>query len=34
MFTNIGTPLQGANSRIWGFRLAFTLVVPGVDREK
>jgi hypothetical protein len=25
-FTNIGTPLQGANQRIWGFRLAFTLV--------
>ena len=29
MFTSIGTPLQGANSHIWGFRLAFTLVVPG-----
>jgi hypothetical protein len=25
-FTNIGTPLQGANDRVWGFRLAFTLV--------
>jgi len=29
MFTSIGTPLQGANSNIWGFRLAFTLVLPG-----
>jgi hypothetical protein len=29
MFTSIGTPLQGANSNIWGFRLAFTFVVPG-----
>jgi hypothetical protein len=28
MFTSIGTPLQGANSNIWGFRLAFTLVLP------
>jgi hypothetical protein len=26
-FTNIGTPLQGANDRVWGFRFAFTLVV-------
>jgi len=26
MFTNVGTPLQGASERIWGFRLAFTLV--------
>ncbi len=25
-FTNIGTPLQGASDRLWGFRLAFTLV--------
>ena len=25
-FTNIGTPLQGASDRVWGFRLAFTLV--------
>lgn len=25
-FTNIGTPLQGASDRIWGFRVAFTLV--------
>lgn len=25
-FTNIGTPLQGASDRIWGFRLAFTAV--------
>jgi hypothetical protein len=25
-FTNIGTPLKGASDRIWGFRLAFTLV--------
>jgi hypothetical protein len=25
-FTNIGTPLQGANDRVWGFRLAFTVV--------
>ncbi len=25
-FTNIGTPLQGASDRIWGFRLAFTVV--------
>jgi hypothetical protein len=25
-FTNVGTPLQGASQRIWGFRLAFTLV--------
>jgi hypothetical protein len=25
-FTNIGTPLQGASNRIWGFRLAFTVV--------
>jgi hypothetical protein len=24
-FTNIGTPLQGASDRIWGFRLAFTV---------
>lgn len=29
MFTSVGTPLQGANSEIWGFRLAFTLVFPG-----
>jgi hypothetical protein len=29
-FTNIGTPLKGANDRIWGFRFAFTLVIePG-----
>jgi len=28
MFTSIGTPLQGANSHIWGFRLAFTVVFP------
>ncbi|MGH7270972.1 MAG: hypothetical protein ACREJ3_11130, partial [Polyangiaceae bacterium] len=28
MFTNIGTPLQGASDRIWGLRLAFTLVLP------
>ncbi|MGO9833107.1 MAG: hypothetical protein ACLP1X_02725 [Polyangiaceae bacterium] len=26
MFTNVGTPLQGASERIWGFRVAFTLV--------
>jgi hypothetical protein len=26
MFTNIGTPLEAASRRIWGFRLAFTLV--------
>jgi hypothetical protein len=26
-FTNIGTPLQGASDRIWGFKFAFTLVV-------
>jgi len=26
VFTNVGTPLQGASERIWGFRLAFTLV--------
>lgn len=25
-FTNIGTPLQGTSDRIWGFRIAFTLV--------
>ncbi len=25
-FTSIGTPLQGASDRVWGFRLAFTLV--------
>jgi hypothetical protein len=25
-FTNIGTPLQGASERIWGFRLALTVV--------
>jgi hypothetical protein len=25
-FTNIGTPLQGASDRIWGFRVAFTAV--------
>ena len=25
-FTNIGTPLQGASQRIWGFRFAFTVV--------
>jgi hypothetical protein len=25
-FTNVGTPLQGASERIWGFRLAFTLI--------
>jgi hypothetical protein len=25
-FTNIGTPLQGASDRVWGFRLAFTVV--------
>jgi hypothetical protein len=25
-FTNVGTPLQGASERIWGFRLAFTAV--------
>lgn len=25
-FTNVGTPLQGASERIWGFRVAFTLV--------
>jgi hypothetical protein len=25
-FTNIGTPLQGASDRIWGFRFAFTVV--------
>jgi hypothetical protein len=25
-FTNIGTPLQGASNRIWGFKFAFTLV--------
>jgi hypothetical protein len=24
-FTNIGTPLQGASDRVWGFRLAFTV---------
>jgi hypothetical protein len=24
-FTNIGTPLQGANDRVWGFRVAFTV---------
>ncbi len=26
VFTNVGTPLQGASERIWGFRLAFTAV--------
>jgi hypothetical protein len=26
VFTNIGTPLEAASRRIWGFRLAFTLV--------
>ncbi len=26
-FTTIGTPLQGASQRTWGFRIAFTLVV-------
>lgn len=25
-FTNVGTPLQGASDRIWGFRLTFTVV--------
>jgi hypothetical protein len=25
-FTNVGTPLYGANESIWGFRLAFTVV--------
>lgn len=25
-FTNVGTPLEGASERIWGFRVAFTLV--------
>ena len=25
-FTNIGTPLQGASDRIWGFKFAFTVV--------
>ena len=25
-FTNIGTPLEGASQRIWGFRFAFTVV--------
>ena len=24
-FTNIGTPLQGASDRVWGFRVAFTV---------
>jgi hypothetical protein len=31
MFTDIGTPLQGASNRVWGFRLAFTLVLRGSD---
>ncbi len=25
-FTNVGTPLQGANAHVWGFRVALTLV--------
>ncbi|HLK36775.1 MAG TPA: hypothetical protein VKU41_08495 [Polyangiaceae bacterium] len=27
IFTNIGTPLQGASDRIWGFRVAFTVLL-------
>ena len=26
MFTNVGTPLFGANESMWGFRFAFTVV--------
>ena len=26
VFTNVGTPLEGAHGSVWGFRLAFTLV--------
>ena len=25
-FSNVGTPLYGANESLWGFRLAFTVV--------
>jgi hypothetical protein len=27
VFTNIGTPLQGASDRVWGFRFAFTVLL-------
>jgi len=27
LFTNIGTPLQGASDRVWGFRVAFSILL-------
>jgi hypothetical protein len=32
-FTNIGTPLQGASDRIWGFRFAFTVVYDSARED-